>query len=142
MAKTKRLSGFVYVTDDEGNTHTYGPDDKVPAEVAKNITNPSAWEEVDVDEDDPNADVVRGDQHTRLQLLNAAERAGLEPGKDFPVSASKDVIAAMIRRKLFEEDNPEAELVEGSDPVTLAGVIAGEETGGSRRRSSAASTGE
>lgn len=138
MAKTKRLTGMVYLTDDDGNTVIYGPDDKVPAEAAKLITNPSAWEEVDEAGDDPNADVVSSDKHTRLQLLNAAERVGLEPGKDFPVSAAKDVIAASIQRKLFEDANPDAELTAGSDPVTLAGVVAGEEASGGRRRATPA----
>lgn len=33
-----KLAGFVHV-----NGQVYGPDDEVPAEVAKQITNPKAW---------------------------------------------------------------------------------------------------
>lgn len=37
-SKTKKLATFVHV-----NGSVYGPDDEVPADVAKEITNPKAW---------------------------------------------------------------------------------------------------
>ncbi|MGI8425447.1 MAG: hypothetical protein ACR2M4_02395 [Actinomycetota bacterium] len=43
MAKDK-LSSYVTIHDKDGGSTTYGPDDDVPAEVAKLITNPAAWE--------------------------------------------------------------------------------------------------
>ncbi|MEU1432135.1 hypothetical protein ABZ412_34215 [Nocardia sp. NPDC005746] len=38
-----RLATFVHVHDEDGVTHILGPDDTVPAELAKLITNPDAW---------------------------------------------------------------------------------------------------
>ncbi|MFE7799013.1 hypothetical protein [Nocardia sp. NPDC057440] len=40
----RRLATYVHVHDGEGNPRVFGPDDEVPAEVAKLITNPSAWQ--------------------------------------------------------------------------------------------------
>lgn len=43
-AKGRRLVGFVHV-----DGQVYGPDSDVPAEVAKQITNPNAWGESEAD---------------------------------------------------------------------------------------------
>ena len=40
----RNLVAHVHVYDDEGNPHVFGPGDDVPAELAKRITNPDAWE--------------------------------------------------------------------------------------------------
>ncbi|MFI6368703.1 hypothetical protein ACIBG0_38980 [Nocardia sp. NPDC050630] len=40
----RKLIAHVHVYDDEGNSHVFGPGDDVPADVAKRITNPDAWE--------------------------------------------------------------------------------------------------
>lgn len=37
---SKKLAAYVHVNDE-----VYGPDDDVPADVAKQITNPKAWGE-------------------------------------------------------------------------------------------------
>lgn len=39
----KKLAYYVHVDDDQGEPHTFGPDDKVPGWAVKKITNPSAW---------------------------------------------------------------------------------------------------
>lgn len=39
----KKLSTFVHVTDGDGQSHQFGPDDTVPGWAAKRITNPLAW---------------------------------------------------------------------------------------------------
>ncbi|WP_280201260.1 hypothetical protein [Nocardia cyriacigeorgica] len=57
----RKLAGYVHVHDSEGVSHVFGPEDDVPAELAKLITNPAAWqidqveesESVGQDEDDP-----------------------------------------------------------------------------------------
>lgn len=46
---TKKLVSHVHVYDDSGNYVDYGPDDTVPADAAKQITNPDAWEASDED---------------------------------------------------------------------------------------------
>ncbi len=45
MTGAKKLAGFVTV-----NGTTYGPDDDLPADVAKQIDNPKAWGEQPDDE--------------------------------------------------------------------------------------------
>lgn len=40
----RRLNTFVHINVD-GETRSYGPDDDVPADVAKRITNTDAWED-------------------------------------------------------------------------------------------------
>lgn len=46
----RRLAGFVHV-----DGRVYGPDDEVPAAVAKRIVNPKAWANTEVDGDEPAA---------------------------------------------------------------------------------------
>lgn len=137
MTTKRRLAGYVTLDNPDTNeTVSFGPDDEVPAWAQKAITNPSAWEEYD-DKDDGETDILRTDS-TRTEMIRAAERAGLTVGKDFAASASKDTIAAAIKRKLFEDDNPEAELT-GDTPQALADDTNGQqaEKTSSRRGSKA-----
>ncbi|MEV6432577.1 hypothetical protein [Nocardia sp. NPDC051463] len=39
-----RLVCYVYVADDGGSVHAYGPDDHVPAWAREKITNPNVWD--------------------------------------------------------------------------------------------------
>ncbi|HEY9415448.1 MAG TPA: hypothetical protein VIQ30_11865 [Pseudonocardia sp.] len=48
----RKLAGYVHVHDSEGVSHVFGPDDEVPAELAKLITNPAAWQ-AEQDDDAP-----------------------------------------------------------------------------------------
>lgn len=48
---SKKLSTYVHVHDADGNPHVFGPDDDVPADMAKLITNPKAWEDSEKDDD-------------------------------------------------------------------------------------------
>lgn len=47
MAAVKKLTGYVYVSDDKGVRHHFGPDDTLPAWARKAITNPKAYGEGD-----------------------------------------------------------------------------------------------
>lgn len=42
---TRKLATTVYVHNEDGTSTAYGPDDTVPAEVAKKIDNPDVWVE-------------------------------------------------------------------------------------------------
>ena len=41
----KKLNTSVHVTDTEGNSGTFGPDDDLPAWAEKAISNPDVWAE-------------------------------------------------------------------------------------------------
>lgn len=43
----RQLTSWVHVTDADGVSHGFGPDDTVPAWAAAKITNPQAWGEAD-----------------------------------------------------------------------------------------------
>lgn len=130
----KRLQYSVTVANPEtGENVTFGPEDKsIPKWAADLITNDGAWAADDGVDDDG---VVAVEDHTRSELIRAAGRVGLNVGEDFPQSASKEIIAALIRDKLFADENPDAELT-GDSRLALAGE---EESGGSRRRGSRSS---
>lgn len=49
---SKKLSTYVHVHDADGNPHVFGPDDDVPADMAKLITNPKAWQSEEPEGDD------------------------------------------------------------------------------------------
>lgn len=49
----RKLAGYVHVHDELGNSRVYGPGDDVPADVAKRITNPAAWESDDQEDGEP-----------------------------------------------------------------------------------------
>jgi len=40
-----KLATFVHVLDENGQSHTFGPEDDIPKWAEKAITNPNAWEE-------------------------------------------------------------------------------------------------
>lgn len=40
-----RLAVYVYLHDDDGNVHGFGPGDRVPSWAVAKITNPDAWAE-------------------------------------------------------------------------------------------------
>ncbi|AKZ59150.1 hypothetical protein SAM23877_6105 [Streptomyces ambofaciens ATCC 23877] len=47
-----KLRTFVHVTDDEGRPHAFGPADEVPTWAQALITNPKAWAEAPVAQND------------------------------------------------------------------------------------------
>lgn len=112
---SKVLISTVTVHDSEsGESETFAPGTAYSAELGKKIPNEAAWGEAE--EGDVSDFELDG---TRNAMLEAARRVGLEPGKDFPKTAGKEVIAAEIKRKLFGDDNPDAELT-GDSPSALA----------------------
>lgn len=48
---SRKLTTHVTLLDDNGDRHTFGPDDTVPAEFAKRITNPDAWDTPPAEDD-------------------------------------------------------------------------------------------
>lgn len=57
MGAARKLAYRVAVPDDNGDIQWYGPEDTIPAAVAKKITNPSAWASSDDSaEDDGDGD--------------------------------------------------------------------------------------
>lgn len=52
----KKLNANVHVVDDNGQSHTFGPDDTVPAWAKKKIDNESVW---DGEDDEPEAPIVK-----------------------------------------------------------------------------------
>lgn len=52
---SKKLNTYVHVHDADGNPHAFGPDDNVPADMAKLITNPKVWQSEESDKDDDDA---------------------------------------------------------------------------------------
>lgn len=46
-----RLATYVHVTDDDGQSHVFGPLDEVPGWAAKRITNRKAWDEAPAETD-------------------------------------------------------------------------------------------
>lgn len=97
--KSRKLASRVILSPDEGEPITYERGETPSAEHAKMITNPAAWDDGDDDDDeDGNADLRAADV-PRREMLKIAADLGLEPGKDFNKSASKDVIAQAIRFK-------------------------------------------
>ena len=53
----RKLATYVHVhTEDGANSKVFGPDDDVPADVAKLITNPKAWADSDENADERSAE--------------------------------------------------------------------------------------
>lgn len=131
----KRLAFNVTVDDEDGNSRTFGPGDSVPKEWAERITNPAAWtdEPLDADDGDVVGDLLPSDS-TRLELLRAAERVGVE----VPASASKEQITRAIRLKMFGGDT---EAIEADYPLQVpqTGEAEAASPKRGRSRSSAAS---
>ena len=51
MAVAKKLRTYVHLQDSNGDKIVFGPDDKVPAWAAKQITNPKCWADNPVESD-------------------------------------------------------------------------------------------
>lgn len=70
MSGRKRLTSFVHVAG-----RVYGPDDDVPADVAKLITNPKAWGEAAADtiEAEPEPDGRSDGEETTGQVVGYSE---------------------------------------------------------------------
>ena len=132
MAKGKKLNAYVHVTDpNTGEYVQFGPGSDVPSWASEQITNPNVW--ADDTEESERADVFLTDT-TREQMIRAAERIGVEVTNDM----SKDLIAAAIKRKLFQDAHEDAELtgddlsqpenassVQGDVRLSLAGASGG-----------------
>jgi len=81
----RRLRSFVHVFDERGNSHAFGPDDKVPAWAAKQMGD-HCWEssdepdgrEVDVPEDDGEvgSEPVKDEEKPAEEKSPAARRRG------------------------------------------------------------------
>lgn len=52
----RKLTVHVHVHDAEGRSHVFGPGDNVPADLAKLISNPAAWEQEKTESDDDSDD--------------------------------------------------------------------------------------
>src|SRR5688500_7344317 len=118
-SKSRRLTGTVYLpaTEEGEEARVYGPDDDVPAEDAKRITNPHAWTEDEDDDEDDNA-VLRSSSVTRGELIRQAEEVGVKFGSGgISKNASDAVIAAAIRQKQGRQTGSAA--AGSSDPVDL-----------------------
>ncbi|NEW40785.1 hypothetical protein GV794_01945 [Nocardia cyriacigeorgica] len=85
----RKLAGYVHVHDPDGVSHVFGPDDDVPAELAKLITNPAAWaapEPTDVPDDEPS------DAWTVADLRAYADLHGIDLGE---ATKKADILAAI-----------------------------------------------
>jgi hypothetical protein len=81
MPKTKkRLKAFVFVTDENGQAHEFGPGDSLPAWAEKAITNPACFESVDEDPEAPPAPAARARTATSAQK-DAPEGTADEAGE-------------------------------------------------------------
>lgn len=88
-----RLTHYVTVPLDDGSYKTYGPDDDLPADVAKQITNPSAWEGGKVPAQPTSASDVppKGGAGSGMQAWAAYAAS---KGVEVPEDASRDDIIA------------------------------------------------
>jgi hypothetical protein len=81
MGAAKKLAYRVAVPDENGEAQWYGPDDTVPAAVAKQITNPSAWADSDGDpdaSDDAGGSRDGGDGSDKAPSYSSMKKADLE----------------------------------------------------------------
>ncbi|WP_280449962.1 hypothetical protein [Nocardia brasiliensis] len=90
----RKLTGFVHVHDDKGNSRVYGPGDDVPADVAKRITNPDAWESDDEGDGEPS------ESWTVADLKAYAEQREIDLGD---ATKKADILAAI---QAADDDNP------------------------------------
>lgn len=72
----KRLARSVQMFSPEGELVVFWPGDEPPAEYAKLITNPGAWEEEEVAPAPPNTGNY--DDHTVQQLLDQARERNID----------------------------------------------------------------
>jgi hypothetical protein len=90
---SRKLNTTVHIHDAQGQTlHVFGPDDEVPADLAKLITNPKVWAETDAEGEPSEAWTVAqlkayadehsidlGDATKKADILAAIELADDEP---------------------------------------------------------------
>ena len=85
MSKTRKLATYVRV---DGTA--YGPNDDVPADVAKQITNPKAWADGSADSDDA------GDGAKSYSSMNKGELEAEIAERGLDASGTKpELIAAL-----------------------------------------------
>jgi hypothetical protein len=119
----KRLRSTVHIHGDPENGvpgGVFGPDDDVPADVAKLITNEEAWESDEKPDDSDGLAALRSSDVPRALLVQQAEALGAK----FPKNASKDLLAQAIRQaegRNTSADEPDA-FPEAAD-APLAGEV-------------------
>lgn len=68
-----QLAKYVFVRDERGRRHTFGPDDEVPSWAVSKITNPSAWGERAPDAPDPVAPAPAKKRRSPKKTVKPAE---------------------------------------------------------------------
>lgn len=89
------LRATVHVYDDDGQSHIFGPGDKVPAWAAKKITNPAVWAEPAAETETADQMVPEGDPSdawTVAQLKAYAAANGVGVGE---ATKKADILAAI-----------------------------------------------
>lgn len=95
----RKLVSTVYVHEEDGTYKVYGPDDDVPADVAKRINNPKAWgasetaDESVSDDADESGLPPKGGQGSGVDAWLAYADA---EGIDVPEDASRDDVIAAV----------------------------------------------
>jgi len=84
----KRLNTTVHVHVGEGDSRVFGPDDDVPADMAKLITNPAVW----ADDSAAAADSEPSESWTVPQLRAYAEERQIDLGD---ATKKADILAAL-----------------------------------------------
>lgn len=67
----RRLTAYVTVYDEQGNPHTFGPDDDVPAGLAELISNPDAWAPDEVAATRQDSSTTEADHEQRTSAAGA-----------------------------------------------------------------------
>lgn len=100
-----KLSTYVHVEDDQGQSHVFGPGDDVPDWAAKKITNPDAWDEAPSGhrspgrESDASEPPRAGKGSSKDDWQQFAASHGVELGDD---AGRDDYIAELERRGVIE----------------------------------------
>lgn len=123
-----RLATYVYVTDPEGASRAFGPDDDLPDWAVAAIPNPKAWAEPPASPKAAEAsDAAPDDGLSKLKLPELKAYAA-EHGIDLGTATKKEDIVAAIRAKAAEaSDDGDGGQPDGGDPD--AGDGAGADTG-------------
>lgn len=110
-AKGKKLARGVVVRDEDGNTHSFNAGDDVPGDLAKLVTNPTAWEdgaeddEVVLDDKEGNESnppgVAYTDGYTTMKVADLL-RLAQERKIDLKGQSRKDDVVEALR----EADGP------------------------------------
>lgn len=93
-----RLATYVHVTDEDGQSHVFGPSDEVPAWAAKRITNKKAWAEApETDDGEPsNGEPPRSGRGSGRDAWAAY---AAEHGAEAPEGASREEIIAELEER-------------------------------------------